>query len=546
MTTDMAFPATTGGLSTKEAARHMTFRPMFGRYEVIGELSSGGMGAVYLARQRGPGGFIRDVALKVMLPDLAGKIPDAARMFLEEMRVLASINHNNVVRILDFGDEHQPLHMVMEYLPGVTLASLRAQLYTAARVLPPDLVAAILAQACRGLHAAHELRDEHGNHRDLVHRDVTPQNIMCCPDGAVKIIDFGIVWAKHRLVESTGCLMVKGKLAYMSPEQASASPLTRRSDLFSVGVILHELLTGQPLFRRDTDIATIRAVLEASAPPVRSLRADVPRRLDELVLHTLARDPAARPESAAVVADELEAIVWEAGGRFVHPEAAARQLSALGASLAGRAAEPLRAAPWFVHAGRGAPPAAAMAQPEGGVEAPRAAGLLELAAPRAGTCEARSLTEGRRLMLQSVAVDERDRFQTPILFAAAPDLLPAPLLVSPRAGSLFIEVERRAVSPGGPRPSIYHDASNPSTRCEGLLLPEVARDVRFDVGHRRARVQRLHCDSAEAAAGGARLRVDIPWLAAAIVADGAAKQLVVLSAVDPATGTAHLACINVF
>ncbi|WP_437736123.1 serine/threonine protein kinase [Sorangium sp. So ce1335] len=530
----------------------------FGRYEVIGELSSGGMGAVYLARQKGPGGFGRNVALKVMLPDLARKVPNAARMFVEEMRVLASIDHNNVVRILDFGEEQQVLYMAMEHLPGVTLSSLRAQIGAAGRAFPPDLAASLLAQACRGLHAAHELRDELGNPRGLVHRDVTPQNIMCCKDGAVKIIDFGIVWAKDRLVEATSCPQLKGKLAYMSPEQtAAASPLTRRSDVFSVGVILHELLSGQPLFRRGTDVATIMAVREAPVPSLRALRGDVPPRLDDLVLRTLARDPALRPESAAAVADELAAIVREAGGRFAHPEAAARCLESLGASLAARPPRPLGQAPWFARVPRAAPPAPAAAPAEHRAVAPAVLpvdpwattqepdGLLEVVAPQDGAYRDFALPDGRRLVLQSLALDERLRVPTPLVFAAAPALLPTPLLVSPRPNALYIEVDRRAVLAGGQRASLYHNAADPSTRVEGLQIPECARHMSFDVGHRRARVQRILVGSTAARGGARRAVVEIAPFHVEIATDKAPKQLVVLSAVDPADGAIHLACVSI-
>ncbi|XXT19361.1 serine/threonine-protein kinase [Sorangium sp. So ce429] len=532
---------------------------MFGRYEVVGELSSGGMGAVYLARQKGPGGFGREVALKVMLPDLARKVPNAARMFVEEMRVLASINHNNVVRILDFGEEQQTLYMAMEYLPGVTLASLRAQLGAAGRAFPPDLAASLLVQACRGLHAAHELRDELGNPRSLVHRDVTPQNVMCCQDGVVKIIDFGIVWAKDRLVEATACPQLKGKLAYMSPEQAAAvSPLTRRSDVFATGVMLHELLSGRPLFRRDTDVATIMAVMEAPVPSLRTIREDIPPRLDDLVLRTLARDPALRPESAAAVADELAAILWEAGGRFAHPEAAARYLESLGASLIGRHPERIGQTPWFAQVSRATPPAPAVAEanhPAGGPAVIPAdhragtsepAGLLEVVAPPDGTYQECALPDGRRLVIQSLALDEHCRVPTPLIFAAAPALLPARLLVSPRASALFIEVDRHAVLDGGQRASIYYDASDPSTRCEGLQISEIARHMSFDVGHRRARVQRIHVGSMAAGRGELRPRIEVAPFQLAIVTDKVPKRLVLLSTVDPAEGAIHLACVSIF
>jgi serine/threonine protein kinase len=528
-----------------EATLSLVTYPTFGRYEVVGKLGGGGMGALYLARQKGPGGFSREVVLKVMLPDLAQRVPSAARMFLEEMRVLASINHNNVVRILDFGDEQQTLYMAMEYLPGVTLLSLRSHVFNGGHAFPPDLVASLLAQACRGLHAAHELRDERGNPRGLVHRDVSPQNIMCSPEGAVKVIDFGIVWARDRLVESTSSPQLKGKLAYMSPEQVGTSPLTRTSDLFSVGVILHELLSGRPLFRRDTNVATIMAVVEASVPSLRALRDDVPPRLDELVRKTLARDPALRPQTGTALADELDELVREAGGRFTRPEAAARYLESIGVSLMEQHPGPLTETPWFAHA-RGNAASPPSSRTERRVEAPPSPGVLQIAAPPAGTCDERTLPDGRRIVLQSLSLDEHCCSPAPLVFAAATALLPTPLLVTPRSTALFIDVDRRAVLSGGQRPSIYHHAGDPSTRLEGFYVPEVTRNACFDVGHRRAQVQRIRCDSGAASAGSRRLRVDLTPLPVSIVTDEGAKRLAVLSTVDPADEALHLACVSIF
>ncbi len=230
-----------------------------------------------------------------MLPDVQHKIPEAHRMFLEEMRILTSINHPNVVHVIDFGQEQGVLYMVMEYVRGVTVESLWSQLTSSGCALPPDLVASLLAQACRGLHAAHELRDEQGQPRHLVHRDVSPQNIMCTALGAVKLIDFGIAWAVNRLVESTEALTIKGKLTYMAPEHLRGQTLTRAADIFALGVILHELVTGKRLFMRDDNFAAAAAILSGEVSTLRSSRPDVPQRLEDLVQSALSSDPARRP-----------------------------------------------------------------------------------------------------------------------------------------------------------------------------------------------------------------------------------------------------------
>jgi serine/threonine-protein kinase len=310
---------------------------LLGRYELVGRLGTGGMGELYLARQAGPLGVHRDVALKVMLPDASRSFPNAERMFLEEMHILMGINHPNVVQLIDCGQERGVLYMVMEYVRGVTLFDVWSELAALHQAFPPDLVASLLSKVCRGLHAAHGLRDEHGDPRRLVHRDVSPQNIMCTASGAVKVIDFGIAWAVDRLVDVTRPQFLKGKPPYMAPEQLQGQPVTRSTDIFAVGVILHELVAGRPLFKRTDAATTMAAVREGNVPALSSLRPDVPPRLDELVRRALSPDPALRPESAAALADELERIVQEAGGRFTTTESGAQYLLATGrASRRGR------------------------------------------------------------------------------------------------------------------------------------------------------------------------------------------------------------------
>lgn len=547
-----------------EPTQPMDANPVFGRYELIGKLGGGGMGALYLAKQKGPGGFSRDVVLKVMLPDLAGRVPSAGRMFLEEMRVLTGINHDNVVRILDFGEEQQTLYMAMEHLPGVTFLSIWRQLFSQKKLPPTDLVAALVAQACRGLHAAHELRDEHGNPRGLVHRDVTPQNLMCSPEGVVKVIDFGIVWAKDRLVESTATAELRGKLPYMSPEQASSAPLDRRSDIFAVGVILFEFLTGRALFRRDTNVATILAVTQPQVPSLYDLRDDVPPQLDELLHRMLARDPSFRPETAAAVADELDALVGEASGRFTRPEAAARHLVSMGVNLTGPATPHLTERPWFARGARDtiAPPPSPPPPPSSvestdvrsrrklesqpTVQVPHPGDALTITPPPAGATAQHVLPDGRRIEIQSITLHEHHPAAVPFTFSAAPALLPTPLLLAPRGSSLFIDVDPRAVFEGGQRPRIYHHASDPNTRCDGFHVPETTEDAGFDVGHRRVRVQRVHCDSAAPSAGSRRVCVHVRSVPVSVVTDEGPKQLAILSSTDPADGATYLVCVSIY
>lgn len=518
--------------------------PVFGRYELIGSLGDGGMGALFLARQRGPEGIRRHVALKVMLPELSRNIPEASRMFLEEMRVLTSINHNNVVRVNDFGDEQGTLYMVMEYIQGATLFNLASQLGAHGSAFPPDLAAALIGQACRGLHAAHELRNEQGQLRGIVHRDISPQNIMCCSDGTVKVIDFGIAWAVDRLVEPTRPNQIKGKLAYMSAEQLEGRPVSRASDLFSLGVILHELLSGRRLFRRDDNAATCLAVLQGEVPPLRESRPDVPQELEQIVMRSLSRDPSIRQESAAQLGDALDRVVADAGGRFGSPDAVAHGLSALGVRLVGSPPAPLVKRPWFAEPlDVGAP-----ARPPRRREPPAQGGprdVVEISAPPDGSCHEQRLLDGRWLLIHSIVLDGQRRSSPASLrFQAAPEILPATLLLWPRPASLVVEVDRREVPLDEHRPSIYHNANNPSTRCESFHIPAVMAGASFDVGHRKARVQQVHCCSgAEGSADS--IEVFVPKLGISIVASEPARQLAVLYTEDPTCGNVHMSCVSV-
>jgi serine/threonine-protein kinase len=517
--------------------------PAFGRYEVIGRLGGGGMGALYLARQRGPEGIQRQVALKVMLPELSLNVPHASRMFLEEMRVLLSINHNNVVRVVDFGDEQGTLFMVMEYLQGVTLVDLDAQARERGRALPTDLVAALIGQACRGLHAAHELRNEQGQLRGIVHRDVSPQNIMCTRDGTVKVIDFGIAWAIDRRIEPTASREIKGKLAYMAPEQLQAQPVTRAADIFALGVILHELLSGRRLFRRDDCPATYMAVMEGHVPPLREIRPDVPERLEETVRRALSKDPALRQESAARLGDELDRIVADAGGRFATPEAVAQGLCALEVNLVAPPPAPLLERPWFVKGAEDRAPAEP--RRSGGPAQADPTDIAEICAPPPGSSCERTLPSGRRLVIQSIALDaQRGTSPAALRFVGAPRILPAALLLWPHPTSLVIEIDRRDLAGEGHRPSIYHNANNPSTRCESFHLPAVMAGASFDVGHRKARVQQVHCDS-NGWGGADRLQVLVPRLGVVITSAEPARQLAVLYAEDATTGAVHMASVSV-
>ena len=304
----------------------------FGRYRLIARLGGGGMAEVYLARQTGLGGFSRSVALKLIQPEMFD-IVDASAMFLDEARIAAEINHHNVVKIYDVGEENGVLFLAMEYLRGTTLSHMGAQLAQRGERMPPDLVASLVSQACAGLHAAHTLRDPAGRPLNVVHRDVSPSNLMVTSEGLVKVIDFGVARADRRLVRKEEGL--QGKPAYMSPEQIQGLPLDGRSDVFAVGVVLYELCSGRPLFQREDMVSTFYAVVRGDIPPLRSVCPQASPLFEMVVHKALAKDPTQRFQSAADLGAELDQVVQEAGGRFANISAVARFVAEWGINLSG-------------------------------------------------------------------------------------------------------------------------------------------------------------------------------------------------------------------
>jgi hypothetical protein len=273
------------------------FRPA---YESLFAIGRGGMGSVEVALERGPDGFERVVALKRLLPESA-RNPRHKEMFLREARLAALLSHPNVVHAFAFGELCDELFLAMEYVEGEPLSGVLA-----AAPLDPALVAHVLAQVCDGLHAAHELRDSRGKPLHVVHRDVSPHNVMIAFDGRVKVLDFGV--AKFEAATThTRTGEVKGKMAYMSPEQALGEPLDRRSDLFSLGAVLFECLAGRPMWGRGTDLEIMRR-LALEEPPRLLEEPAIPRELAALHARLVARDPAKRPPTARHVADELRAV----------------------------------------------------------------------------------------------------------------------------------------------------------------------------------------------------------------------------------------------
>jgi len=271
-----------------------------GRYELCFELASGGMATVYLARVDGASGFEKLVALKRIHRHLA-KEKKYVDMFLDEAKIASRITHPNVCSVFDFGQADGEYYIAMEYLVGEPLSRLCGRVARdqeqRRHPLLPLRMARIMADACEGLHAAHELKDANGDLLHVVHRDVSPRNLFVTYDGSVQVVDFGIASARQRM-HHTATGQVKGTFAYMAPEQLAGKSIDRGVDIWSLGVSLWEMLTLKRLFRRDTTANTIHAVLYDDLVAPSEHRSQVPKELDEIVMKALERDPKKRWQSA--------------------------------------------------------------------------------------------------------------------------------------------------------------------------------------------------------------------------------------------------------
>jgi len=276
------------------------------RYELVGEIASGGMATVYLARLTGVGGFQRFVAIKRLHPHLANE-KEFVEMFLDEARIAARIHHPNVVPILEVGASAVGYYLVMEYIEGDTLARLLARAATRGKRLPVGIALRIALDMLAGLHAAHELRDDMGEAVHLVHRDVSPQNVLVGVDGISRITDFGVARAASRLT-ATRVGQLKGKIAYMAPEQAAGEELIdRRADVFAAGIVVWEELAAKRLFKAENEAATLSRVMTEVIAPLTSIVPTLSTALSNVVLRALERNPDQRFASCAQFADALEA-----------------------------------------------------------------------------------------------------------------------------------------------------------------------------------------------------------------------------------------------
>ena len=282
-----------------------------GRYEILRPIASGGMAKVYLGRAVGVGGFEREVAIKTMHPHLAEQA-DFVAMFLDEARVSARIHHPNVVATLDVQRDHEGIFLVMEYVDGFALHALLAATHDDGRTLPLGLTLRIFLDALAGLHAAHELTDGSGAPLEVIHRDVSPQNILVGVDGAARLTDFGIARAATRL-SSTREGHLKGKLRYMAPEQLRGARLDRRVDIHAAGAVLWEMLAGRPLVSAEDEGGCLMEIARPDKESPRAQNLDVPVSIADACLRALRLDPVERYVTAAAFAEAIEDAAMQAG-----------------------------------------------------------------------------------------------------------------------------------------------------------------------------------------------------------------------------------------
>lgn len=302
-----------------------------GRYALYEAIAAGGMATVHLGRLRGPVGFARTVAIKRLHPEYA-RDPEFVSMFLDEARLAARIRHPNVVQTIDVVAEDGELFLVMDYVQGESLSRLLRLVHDNQKAIPHRVVTAIMSGALQGLHAAHEARDERGENLGLVHRDVSPQNILIGADGLTRVLDFGVAKAAGR-VHTTREGRVKGKLAYMAPEQIQSGEITRAADIYSASVVLWEALTGRRLFHSDNQTTVLARILAGNVTKPSAAVPGLPAAYDAVVLKGLSRAPKDRFNDALEMAHALE----ECAGLESHAAVARWMEELAGRALAERA-----------------------------------------------------------------------------------------------------------------------------------------------------------------------------------------------------------------
>jgi serine/threonine protein kinase len=306
----------------------------FGRYVLLDRIGLGGMAEIFRAVMPGAQGFQRTFVVKRIIGERA-QSPYFVEMFVREARINAVLHHPNIVQVFDFGEVSGTYFLAMEYVGGRDVSAIARRLHERQRPCPAGVAAFIAHEVAEALGYAHAQTAADGTPLNVVHRDVSPSNIICQRAGGVKLLDFGIAQAlSEPEVQKTGPRMFKGKVAYVAPERIRDQPADGRSDLFSLGVVLWELLANRKLFRARTDLETLQNVLEMPVPTPSSLRPDVPPELDRVVARALARDPAERYATGYEMAEDLEGVLTSVGYQARALPALLREL--FGAELSSR------------------------------------------------------------------------------------------------------------------------------------------------------------------------------------------------------------------
>ncbi len=278
----------------------------FGRFEILGRVALGGMAEIFLAREHGAGRGVRPAVIKRILPHVADD-PRFVEMFLHEAELAMNLNHPNLCTIYEFGSQDNEYFIAMEWVFGVSITQMHKHLFEQNQAgIEPRIVARIGCDVADALHYAHQARDTEGNPLKLVHRDVTPDNIMVGFDGKVKLLDFGVAKAASQR-QKTEAGMLKGKFAYMSPEQYQSKELDGRADVFSLGACMYEAVTGLALFHRASEYETMGAIMaDDPAPRARDAKPTVPAALDEIIARALSKDRETRYASAGELQHALD------------------------------------------------------------------------------------------------------------------------------------------------------------------------------------------------------------------------------------------------
>lgn len=291
---------------------------LYGKYYLLELINVGGMAEVFKAKMFGVEGFEKIVAIKKILPEVA-EDQEFIKMFIDEAKVAVRLQHPSIVQILELGKIDDSFFIAMELLNGKDLKTIRKRLKRVDLLMPVEQSAYTIAQVCEGLDYAHRKTDDKMNSLNIVHRDISPQNMMISYEGTVKLIDFGIAKAKSKSTK-TQAGMLKGKFSYMSPEQVSGQPIDRRSDIFSLGVVFFEMLTGKRLFLGKNDVETLEKIRKAEVPPPSVFNSTVPPEIDRIVFKALAKDREERYQWASEFAEDLKKFSYSSGKNFTRQD----------------------------------------------------------------------------------------------------------------------------------------------------------------------------------------------------------------------------------